>query len=127
MEPEDSRSIQVEVHVSDLPKRSEYGGGTGIVGVVLDDIIVERQRQREMYPHALSRSPTEHLAILVGEVGEVGDEVLKMTVFDQENHDKYWQEMVQVAAVAIQALESMFFRKKAHEERMERRHGSGES
>lgn len=94
-----------------------------IIAVVEMDIIAERNKHLDLYPDQ-SRSPAEWLAVLVGEVGEVGDEVLQMTVFDQKNHDKYWEEMVHVAAVAIAALESMYFRKKAHEERMERRDAS---
>ena len=95
-----------------------------IIGIVLDDIIVERIRHKRLYPDQ-TRSPAEWLAVLTGELGEVADEVLKMTVFDQANHDKYWEEMVHVAAVAIAALESMYFRRQAHEERVARRNESG--
>jgi NTP pyrophosphatase (non-canonical NTP hydrolase) len=92
-----------------------------IIAIVLEDIIMERKRQQEFYPNQ-SRSPAEWLAILMGEVGEVADEVTKMTVYDQARSiDKYWEEMVQVAAVAVGALESMYFRQRTHEERSKRR------
>lgn len=80
---------------------------------VLDEIQQERQRQDAKWGEQ-NHDPVTWLAILTEEVGEVAEQSLKaaseatngLDVLASHHRSLYRQEMMQVAAVAIAALES---------------------
>lgn len=78
---------------------------------VLQDIAAERQRQDQMWGWPQGHSPLEWYSILGEEFGEVGQEVNNIT-FGRHNsvaallaHPNYRVELVQLAAVAVAAIE----------------------
>lgn len=80
------------------------------MGKPLDDVLAERKRQDGKWGEQ-NHAPEIWLAILGEEVGEASREVLEykfaseVSQFD-EHFKKYRKEMVQVAAVALAAIES---------------------
>lgn len=101
----------------DLLKEAVTENTGGIIAAVLEDIVGRRLRQQKLYP-GQTRSPSEWLATLTMELGEI----TKMTLFGKDySTSDYWDELVQVAACSIAALESMYLRRKAGEIREESR------
>jgi NTP pyrophosphatase (non-canonical NTP hydrolase) len=78
---------------------------------IIEEILKERKRQDEKFGEQ-NRNSLEWLAILIEEVGElsrsiVDKEILKFS-FSRENRDlihSYRDEMIQIAAVALNAIE----------------------
>lgn len=68
---------------------------------ILRAILVERRRQDTLYGERNDHPPERWLVILMEEVGEVSNAVL------EKDLEAYYNEFVQVAAVAIAALESL--------------------
>ena len=80
---------------------------------VFNEIVEERLRQNEKWGEQ-NHSPLEWIAILIEEVGEVAKEahefhfgVRGTTEWLDEKIQLYRKEMVQVAAVAVQAIECL--------------------
>ena len=91
----------------------------GVIATVWEDILGERHRQKKLYPQ--DKDPETWLAVLAGELGEVADEVLKGSAFDSFDAEKYREELTQLVAVGIGALENLYFRQRRHQDREERR------
>lgn len=75
---------------------------------VLVEVETERTRQDEIWGEQNHR-PADWLTILMEEVGEAAKHAVE-TRFDyggDSNYSKYRREMVQVAAVAVAAVESL--------------------
>lgn len=68
---------------------------------ILRAVIIERKRQDILYGERNEHPPERWLVILMEEVGEVSNAVL------EKDLEAYYNEFVQVAAVAIAALESL--------------------
>lgn len=73
---------------------------------VLSAVIAERQRQDTKWG-VQDRSIIEWLAILAEEFGEVSDEVVEVHFGRKVDIADYRQEMIQVAAVAVAAVECL--------------------
>jgi NTP pyrophosphatase (non-canonical NTP hydrolase) len=73
---------------------------------VLEDVEAEQRRQTEKWGAQRKHSPLEWLAILTEEVGEVAKEVAdgRIAAFRVQ---EYRNELIQVAAVAVMAIESL--------------------
>lgn len=83
---------------------------TGLQKFICDAIIEERRRQDEKFGQMpRDRAPSVHLAILMEEVGEVAKAIL------EGDSDGYLEELVQVAAVAIAAIEDYHVGKAKYE------------
>lgn len=83
------------------------------ITTALSDVLDERQRQNEKWGEQ-NHSPLEWIAILTEEVGEVAKEahefhfgVRGTTEMIEEKLRMYRKEMIQVAAVAVQAIECL--------------------
>lgn len=72
---------------------------------VIDDVLAERLRQDEKWGEQ-DNTPFEWLAVLAEEVGEVAQETLR-NHFGGIALDAYRAEMIQVAAVAVAAVENL--------------------
>lgn len=72
---------------------------------VLDDVRAERHRQHETHGEQ-TLDLGQWLMVLVEEVGEVAAEMQK-AVFEGEDVSDLRKELVQVAAVAVQIVESL--------------------
>ena len=68
--------------------------------IVLNEVAEERERQDAKWGEQ-NHDPAIWLAILAEEFGEIGKEVL-----EPEPTDNYRRELVQLAAVAVAAIES---------------------
>lgn len=71
----------------------------------LSDVRLERQRQDEKWGPQ-DHSPAEWLAVLTEEVGEVATGILRHR-FNGRALSEYREELVQVAAVAVAAIEAL--------------------
>lgn len=72
---------------------------------VLGEVSFERQRQHGLWG-AQDLDPIEWLSILSEEFGEVGREVVESHFKKRDVDPNYREELVQVAAVAVSAIES---------------------
>jgi NTP pyrophosphatase (non-canonical NTP hydrolase) len=72
--------------------------------VAWDDIFTERERQLELWGFQMV-TPAVWLAILTEEVGEVAKEIAEAEILGKEMSG-YRTELIQVAAVALAAIES---------------------
>ncbi len=73
---------------------------------IIHEIVEERQRQKIKWGKQ-DHHPLEWLAILGEEVGEVNRAVLSFHFGGTADTQNYRKELVQVAAVAIAAIESL--------------------
>jgi NTP pyrophosphatase (non-canonical NTP hydrolase) len=79
------------------------------IGVAIVDVIEETARQAEKWG-VQNHDPSGWMLILMEEVGEASKEVLEFTFDSQkgvQGLDNLEKEMVQVAAVAVSAVESI--------------------
>lgn len=82
------------------------------ITTALSDVLDERQRQNEKWGEQ-NHSPLEWIAILTEEVGKVAKEAhefhfgVRGTKMIEEKLRMYRKEMIQVAAVAVQAIECL--------------------
>ena len=72
---------------------------------VLDEVYAERERQEAKWGEQ-NLDPALWLMVLGEEVGEVNNAVLETIFGNVPNLDHYREELIQVAAVAIHAIES---------------------
>lgn len=78
---------------------------------ILREVSFERGRQLKKWGQQ-DHDPATWLAILTEEVGEVAEEILNMKFgaddpkYPQGSHENYRAELIQVAAVAVAALDS---------------------
>lgn len=72
---------------------------------VLQEVAKERERQNTKWG-VQRHNPLTWLAILGEEVGEVNKAVLE-NIFSRKGLEEYRQELIQVAAVAVAAIESL--------------------
>ncbi len=72
--------------------------------IIVDEIKAERRRQDEKWGEQ-NHNPEWWMVILMEEVGEASETILEAK-FGDRSLDKYRQEMIQVAAVALAAIES---------------------
>lgn len=73
---------------------------------VLDEVQVERNRQDEKWG-VQDRSTVEWLTILTAEMGEVAEEVEQLHFFQKVDYSDYRDELIQVAAVAVAAVQNL--------------------
>lgn len=66
---------------------------------ILEDIVLERLRQDKKFGERNDYTPERWLVVLMEEVGEVSNAVL------EHDLEAYYHEFIQVAAVAVAALE----------------------
>ncbi len=67
--------------------------------MIINDIHNERIRQESMHPEKMSVS--QRLPVLIEEIGEVG------TAIQNNDNDNLYQELIQVAAVAVRMAEQV--------------------
>jgi len=72
----------------------------------IDSVIRERRRQTSIWG-VQNHDPSKWLAILVEEVGEVAQEINDMDTLYHGSEERYRTELIQVAAVAVAAIESI--------------------
>ncbi len=71
---------------------------------IVEEVLKERRRQDEKWGEQ-NHAPSIWTDILMEEVGEVSRAILEAT-FGQDSWEEYRKELIQVAAVAIAAVES---------------------
>ena len=79
---------------------------TALQQLVLNDILNERTRQDEKWGADRTQHPAIWHTILSEEVGEVAQEVLD-TTFEDAATDNLYEELIQVAAVAVAWAEAV--------------------
>lgn len=72
---------------------------------VLDEVYAERERQEAKWGEQ-NLDPALWLMVLGEEVGEVNNAVLETIFGNVPNLDHYREELIQVAAVAVRAIEN---------------------
>ena len=77
---------------------------TAATGSVLDEVHAERKRQEAKWGEQ-NLDPATWLMVLGEEVGEANKAVLE-TIFGHDHLDHYREELIQVAAVAVRAIEN---------------------
>lgn len=78
----------------------------------LKKIVEERKRQDAKWGPDRNMHPATWLTILTEETGEVAKEICDSRFYSNEMSDNYEKELVQVAAVALAALENIHKYKK---------------
>lgn len=81
---------------------------------VLDEVYAERKRQETKWGEQ-NLDPALWLMVLGEEVGEANNAVLETIFGNEPNLDHYRAELVQVAAVAVRAIENYDRQQENHE------------